>query len=1173
MTVSMNKMSAGDGYRYFMKSVAAADADRPMSTPLTRYYTETGTPPGRWMGSGVADLGSDAQGRLQVGDIVTELQMALLAGKGLDPITGDKLGRAYPAYEPGAGKTAVAGYDFTFSLPKSASVLWAVADADLQEQIAAAHHTAIDEVFALMERELAATRVGAKVAGNAINRAGEGGAVAQVPVTGLIAMAFDHWDSRANDPHLHTHVVISNKVKTVLDGRWRSLDARGFYDATVALSELHEAIVADHLTRILGVEWEPRSRGTDRNPAWAIVGVPQELVESFSSRTGQIDARTDELITEHRAKHGRAPTRKQIVKYRAQATLETRPDKTQHSLADLTAHWRHRAGRILGRDPAAWARRITSHSHARTLQAADVPQDVIADVAATVLIVVGDKKSTWRRWNVVAEVARQTKGWRFASTEDRLAVTMAITDRALEGSVRLTPPDIAATPAAFLRADGTSVLRPKDSAVFTSQTLLDAEERLLKRAGTRTAPRLDLPAVVQATKARDGIARGGRPVHAVSPGQAEAVARIAASGRQIDLLVGPAGAGKTTTMRTLRAAWERQHGRGAVVGLAPSAVAAEVLADDLGIGCENTAKWLHELFRGRTRFTQGQLVIVDEATLAGTLTLDRITAHAAAAGAKVLLVGDPAQLQAVQAGGAFALLTAERAADDGAPELAEVHRFTNEWEKRASLALRHGRPEAIGTYLAHDRVHDGDTDQMIEAAYDAWHHDLTQGKASVLVASDRETVRVLNERARAERLQSGDTDPGRAVRLADGLEASAGDVVITRRNDRRLRTRSGAWVRNGSRWTVAQVRDDGAVVVRQTGAPHGRTITLPAAYAAEHLDLGYAITTHRTQGITVDTAHLLAAPGMTREHLYVGLTRGRENNTVYVATDTSADITPDDYQEPSARAILAAILNTSGTEKAATQTRRDERERYESIAQLAAEYETLAAAAQHDRWTRLLHDSGLTPSEVQRVATAPAFGALTAELRRAEADGYTLETVMPALITQRSLDDTDDPAAVLHHRLVHATVRPRHSNGLTSHFARQPARVAGLIPRATGPIPAEYEQALQERERRIEERSDHLVTRAQRDGEPWLARLGPKPTHPHGRHAWHAAARTIAAYRDRYGITGAIPIGTGLVATTAQAADQARAAAALHATTTSPPDMPSVGFGVAEPARGDGIGL
>jgi conjugative relaxase-like TrwC/TraI family protein len=1145
MATTIAVMSAGDGYSYFMKSVAAGDVDRPMSTPLTRYYTETGTPPGRWMGAGVASLGSVELVRLLVGDLVSEEQMARLVGKGLDPITGEKLGRAYPVYGKGNGgrsRRAVAGYDFTFSLPQSASVLWGVSDAGIQEQILAVQRAAVVKVFEFMERELAATRTGASVAGNATSAAGEGGAVAQVGVTGLIAMSFDHWDSRTNDPHLHTHVVVSNKVKTLLDGKWRSLDGRGLHAATVAMSELHEAIVMDELTRVLGVEWDLRARaGQGRNPGWSIKGVPDDLVTAFSQRSEQINTRTDELIAEHIAKYGRRPSGSTIDKYRQRASKETRPDKAHHSLADLTADWRQRTAEMLGRDPAQWARELVANLPPRMLRADDVPLDLIDHLAQTVVIAVSEKKPAWRRWNLYAEAARQTKALRFATAEDRMAVLAAITDRAQGGSVLLTPPDLAATPAGFRRPDGTSILRPKDSALYSSQALLDAETRLLDRAGTRTGPTINLDAIEYA------ITTGSPNEQSltVSSEQAEAIARVAVSARQVDLLVGPAGTGKTTTMRALRAAWEREHGPGSVVGLAPSAAAAAVLAEDLGIGCENTAKWLYDHVHQGAAFSAGQLVIIDEATLAGTLTLDRITAHAAEVGTKVLLVGDPAQLQAVEAGGAFALLAAARQTEDGTPELTEVHRFTHTWEKHASLALRHGHDEAIDAYLENDRVRDGDAQAMVEAAYAAWQADLADGKDSVLVAGDNETVRAVNERARTERLQTGTTERGRSVRLADGLQASTGDVVITRRNDRRLRTRNGSWVRNGDRWTLVGVRDDGSVVVRRPEANYGNTIVLPAAYAAEHLDLGYAVTTYRAQGLTVDTSHLITGPGMTREHLYVGLTRGRENNTAYVITDTPLEITPDDYEGPTPRGILAGIVRTVGAEKAATQVGKDEAERWGSVAQLAAEYETLAGAAQRDRWIRLLHRSGLSPQEADQVITAPAFGALTAELRRAEADGHDVEHLLPPLVAQRGLDDADDLAAALHHRLATATTQGVLQDGLSVR-RRPPRRIGSLIPEAGGPMTSEYQQALQERAVLIEKRVTDLVQGATREHEPWLSAVGPEPSEAGARHAWQAAARMIAAYRDRYGITSTAPLGNDLVSTDVQALDAARAAAALR---------------------------
>lgn len=244
MSVSVRVMSAGDGYRYLLRTVVAGDAVRSLSTPLTRYYAEAGTPPGRWLGSGLPAIGG---GALSAGDEVTGQQLLLLLGMGRDPVRGTALGRAYPEYVPVAerveqraaeleaglgederaaavariteeerskgSRRAVAGYDFTFSVPKSVSTVWAVADAATQDRIVAIHHRAVGEVLGFLEREVAATRVGVA--------AGDG-AVAQVPVSGVIAASYDHYDSRAGDPHLHTHVVVSNKVQAVLDGRWRS---------------------------------------------------------------------------------------------------------------------------------------------------------------------------------------------------------------------------------------------------------------------------------------------------------------------------------------------------------------------------------------------------------------------------------------------------------------------------------------------------------------------------------------------------------------------------------------------------------------------------------------------------------------------------------------------------------------------------------------------------------------------------------------------------------------------------------------------------------------------------------------------------------------------------------------------------------------------------------------
>ncbi|MCJ1703464.1 MobF family relaxase [Rathayibacter sp. VKM Ac-2926] len=1144
-------MSAGDGYKYLLRTVIAGDGDRSLSTPLTRYYAEEGTPPGRWLGSGVTSLG----GQIVEGDQVFEAQLELLLGLGRHPVTGAPLGLAYPAYksvaerieervtalDPELGPASraeataaieveesargvrrpVAGYDFTFSIPKSASVLWAVADAGTQALIADAHHAAVAEVVAFMEREVAATRTGAT---------GRDGAVAQVDVRGLVATAFDHYDSRAGDPHLHTHVVISNKVQTVLDGKWRSLDGRPMHTATVALSEVHEAVFADHLTRMLGVEWEAREQGRDRNPAWAVASVPEDLVKEFSTRARHIDAETDRLIARYVTEHGRRPSPATIMKLRAQATLSTRPEKEVHSLADLTASWRRRAGQVLGSDATAWARRVAVNEAPLLLRADDIPLDVIASLGGSVVEAVGEKRSTWRRWNLMAEAARQTTGYRFATTEDREAVVGLVVDAAEAASLRLTPPELASSPVVFQRPDGTSVFRPKHSVVFSSEVLLAAEDRLLERARTTTGPTVPLTTVERIARRPD---RHGRTL---GPDQADTLAKIALSGRLIDVLVGPAGAGKTTAMNALRRAWEHEHGHGSVVGLAPSAVAAQVLADDLGIATENTAKWWqNHLMYGET-FRKGQLVIIDEASLAGTVSLDRITAQAVEAGAKVLLVGDYAQLQSPTAAGAYAMLVHDR---DDAPELVDIHRFRNEWEKSASLGLRHGDTAVIDAYATHERIIEGETEAMVEAAYAAWRADTLDGKASVLVADSNESVLLLNERARAELILDGTVSARREVELYNGQRAAAGDTVITRNNDRRLRAGRG-WVRNGNRWTVTEVRDDGSLTLRRAGQRWGGSVVIPADYAAEHVELGYAITSYRTQGVTVDTSHVLAEATTTRENFYVAMTRGAEVNHAYLAVDRPDDAHDGPPSEATGRGVMAAILQHAGAELSAHETIAAEQDAWGSIAQLAAEYETIAAAAQRDRWVLIIHASGLNDDEAEAAISSPAFGALTAELRRAEANHHDIETLLPRLVRARAFGDADDIAAVLHYRVARATTRPAGSG----RARKAPRLIAGLIPEATGTMSAEFRQALAERQELIEARASVILDTALEDGDSWVAGVGAPPKNARAAAAWRRHLLTVAAYRDRYGVTGFAPLGAP-AESDAQKLDAARASAAL----------------------------
>lgn len=1145
----MRRMSAGTGYQYLLRSVAAGDGNRALSTPLTRYYSEVGTPPGRWLGSGVGAFGA---GQIKPGMQVTEEQLALLIGMGRDPVTGDQLGRAYPTYkrladriseriaalDPGmtqedcsaettrkeaeetaAGmRHAVAGFDLTFSVPKSVSVLWGVADAATQERIVDAHRAAVADVIDLFEREVAATRAGF---------ADRDGAVAQVDVAGIAAVAYDHFDSRAGDPQLHTHVVVANKVLTVMDQRWRSLDGRPVFASRTGLSEHYNALLADQLSRDLGIEWELRQRGADRNPQWDIVGIGDELIAEFSSRTREIELKKDELIAEYVARHGRVPSAKTIVELRAQATLATRPAKETRSLADLTVQWRQRAAARIGSEPTEWAATLLDNATA-SLSADDVPLAAIQAIGSEVVAAVSVKRSVWNHWNLLAEASKQTMDLRFASTADREAVVAMVVDVAQFQSVALTPPEFAISPVRFQRGDGTSVFRPRHSVKYSSTAVIDAEARLLDRSDKITAPTVGASILTRAI--RD--ARGK-----LSAEQRAALESITDSGRQVDLLVGPAGAGKTTTMNALRSAWIGEHGRGSVVGLAPSATAAQALADDLGIACDNTAKWLHEHDHSRTELLAGQLVIIDEATLAGTTTLDRISGIAAGAGAKVLLVGDPHQLQSVDAGGAFALLVDRRT---DAPELTEIHRFKNKWEKHASLALRRGEVEIISTYARQDRIRDGRTDDMLDAAYEAWRADVNAGKASVLVTESARAVQELNERARAERLLLDGAGDGREVHLVDGSRASVGDVVITRRNDRRIETTTRGWVMNGDRWRITDIRRDGSVVVDRLDQLRRGSTVLPAVYATHHLDLGYAVTAHRAQGITVDTSHVVVTPTTTRENLYVSMSRGRESNMAYVALDQPDDShsTPEP-EDATGRTVLFGVLHHSGASLSAHQAMEAEYAIHGGIDRLAAELETIASEAQRDRFVDLLGRSGLTPDQRIAVVESSAFGPLVAGLRRAEAYHHDLETLLPKIVRQHGLCDAEDVAAVLRHRVERiASTSPRGCR-------LRPRLIAGLIPEPLGPMSDEDRQAIVERKQRIEERATALAQDAVKLGASWLRALRVLHVEPSNLAEYEFNVATVAAYRDRYQITSDLPVGAG-APTEVQRVERRRAMQAAH---------------------------
>jgi AAA domain len=257
-------------------------------------------------------------------------------------------------------------------------------------------------------------------------------------------------------------------------------------------------------------------------------------------------------------------------------------------------------------------------------------------------------------------------------------------------------------------------------------------------------------------------------------------------------------------------------------------------------------------------------------------------------------------------------------ASHGAVWLSELHRFTDPAEAAATLALRDGRPQALGFYLDRQRIHVGDPTTTLDSVFNAWQTDHSHGLDPIMLAPTRELVSILNQRARDQRLAG--TAPGRQVELADGNAASVGDLIITRSNDRRLRISATDWVKNGDRWTILNMHRAGGLAVRHVW--NGRTVTLPAAYVQTSVELGYASTVHTAQGVTADTMHGVVTGEESRQQLYTMLTRGRTGNHIYLSVvgdgDPHAVIQPVSLHPRTATELLEQILARDATPQSAT---------------------------------------------------------------------------------------------------------------------------------------------------------------------------------------------------------------------------------------------------------------
>ncbi len=336
---------------------------------------------------------------------------------------------------------------------------------------------------------------------------------------------------------------------------------------------------------------------------------------------------------------------------------------------------------------------------------------------------------------------------------------------------------------------------------LTTQAILDEEERIVEWAGRQRR----FADIINTTPR-------GLDTNGLSAGQAEAC-RAVAGGVPLELIVGPAGSGKTTAL-TPAVTYLQDRGQ-TVFGVAPTAAAAHVLATETTMPADTIDKLLYEHTRPDRPpqppydLRRGSTVIVDEAGTVSTHKLAALTCLADVERWRVVMVGDPRQFSAVGRGGMFAHLIDTY----GAIELDHIHRFTHQWEADATRRLRSGDVTVLAQYERHGRLHDGTPDEMETAIVDAWYQARRRGETVALMANTNHTVNRLNQLTQQRRIDAGELDPDGPALDLGRQRLLVGDEVVTRRNQRTLRTDRGVMVRNRDHWTIEAIHPDGAVTV------------------------------------------------------------------------------------------------------------------------------------------------------------------------------------------------------------------------------------------------------------------------------------------------------------------------------------------------------------------------
>ena len=1016
-----------------------------------------------------------------------------------EPDAGEERRREIEAAAAASGRKAVAYYDLTFSPQKTVSILHAalrsegrLADA---QAVVDVHRAALAEAMEFVEREAAYTRSGyhgRTAGGQSVGRFDE--------ATGLVWTRWDHSTNRNQEPQLHTHVAVLNRVINKRTGGIQALDGKGFKAIKFGAVAVYDRALEKGLSDRLGVVMALRPDGKARE----ILGVDQQLCDAASSRARQVEANLDRRLAEFREQYGREPSPVERKNMWGLSKLEDRAHKTgeiapgeqldnwsaprRAELANMLVAVGAQADQVR-RDGHPDQHGYATRTREETLQAA-------VDAVQT-------GHATWDYgllMNAILAEQRRTPALDGEATDLAYEV---LRDAGRYGVVTVSMPDPGEVPAELQRADGKSIYRAHQHERYATFGQLATEVALVAAARQGGAPALAGP---ELEVARIELVAAG-----LGPDQLDAALGILSSGRAGDVLLGPAGAGKSHTVGALARTWERGIG-GRVIGVATSQRAAQVLEDD-GLFALNTARFLNRFApdthgRSYDRLRAADLVVVDEAGMSATGDLDAIARLVREAGGKLLYTGDPEQLVAVGAGGMLDLLVR----DNGAYELSEIRRFHEPWERAASLQLRARDASVLRLYEDSGRLHGGTREEMIDEAVRGYLADTVRGKESLLVAPDNAAATELSGMIRAELVARGYVEPEVLGTLRDGNHVGVGDLIQARRNDYSIRVEGNGAVTNRVAYRVTGRNPEDRTL--RVVAANGLVAHLPADYVKQHVTLAYASTIHAAQGRTVDIARAVVDGQLDAHALYVAMTRGREANIAYIETSREPDAHYQTGLDTTPRAALADLLGRDRDVEAssAEMTRRFNEEEGRSLAFVGTQLDRLAEEYGRSRYDQMLGELvGEQHATIMR--GEDGYGRLHRTLREAELAGHDAAAVLAEAVEMRRLGDAASVSDVLRWRIrehILDTRTPEH-DPTDVLGVNAPASWADLAARLEGPA-GEYAEVLADA---CQARERELAEEVAATQPLWaIEHLGALPDSGPDRDEWIRRAGIAAAYRD-----------------------------------------------------------